>query len=68
MKLTAQDIKDKLNIDDVCAVVESLGGTRKGTSPVQQDGKVRTVRRGNGKERTVRCLPHCPARSRASGT
>ena len=30
MKLTAQDIKDKLNIDDVCAVVESLGGTRKG--------------------------------------
>lgn len=28
--LSAQDIKDKLNIDDVCAVIESLGGTYKG--------------------------------------
>lgn len=30
MKLSAQDIKDKLNIDDVCAVVEALGGNKKG--------------------------------------
>lgn len=28
--LSAQDIKDKLNIDDVCAVIESLGGVYKG--------------------------------------
>ena len=28
--LSAQDIKDKLNIDDICAVIESLGGTYKG--------------------------------------